>query len=274
MRIFVIECKADFDLQIYKEKVFNLEKELEELKLRKESVSKRSRTLDYQEIKDIQEYYASKRSSNAGDFDLPQIEEYKTTIYKLKQDLKDAHRKIGEVENTKNKEIEDNKAAIEELTNENNNLREELEEKETQLQNLEIYIEDLEDDMQFMKVQEVTSQIQSLDLSEPNVDKFNREVKEIEQESPTKVRKTLQELKTENIQLKRELDQVKTILSLNRIDHHEDASPNSPTPRANKKPGEEEDFTAKINHLEHEKGHLKSELKKAKVRKLLLFKVT
>lgn len=139
------------------------------------------------------------------------------------------------------------------------------------MQNLEIYIEDLEDDMQFMKVQEVTSQIQSLDLTEPVVEKLNQEVKDTEQESPTKVRKTLQDLKVENMQLKRELDQVKKILSLNRIDDHEGVSPNSPTPRTGKRHDEEEDFTAKINHLEHEKGHLKSELKKAKVRELLLF---
>ena len=115
------------------------------------------------------------------------------------------------------KELEKSQITISELTSGINKLRRETEQKDSKIETLEGRIKELEDEVQFLKLQEERSKIQSLDLSDQSLEKINFDPKG-SNETPENLQKTIQDLMVQNHGLKKELDQLKKIVSLNNLD--------------------------------------------------------
>lgn len=120
-------------------------------------------------------------------------------------------------QNAFSKELEKSQITISELTSGINKLRRETEQKDSKIETLEGRIKELEEEVQFLKLQEERSKIQSLDLSDQSLEKINFDPKG-SNETPENLQKTIQDLMVQNHGLKKELDQLKKILSLNNLD--------------------------------------------------------
>ena len=164
-----------------------------------------------------------KKSSSVERTESAKIEEYKNVTAKLRNDLKEAKRKLNEFQTVQNKDIEKNKITISELTVGISKVRKEVELRDQKIYNLESYVKELEDEIASKRQQEEeNSKLQSEDLSSPNirVSVLDLRTNDISDESYYK--RTIQDLLTQNSGLKKELDQVKKILSLNHIDEVEE----------------------------------------------------
>lgn len=216
--------KVDFELSIYKEKVMNLQKELEDLKLQRGATTKRSDNQDLLEIPEALRMDSRKQSSSFERADVNKIEEYKNLTAKLRSDLKEAKRKLNEFQTVQNKEIEKNKITISELTVGISKVRKEVEVREQKINDLEAYVRDLEEELNAKKSQEEPSKLQEEDIGSPHIGISVLDYKTTDPTEEAYYKKTIQDLLTQNLVLKKELDNVKKILSINHVEEGEDQS--------------------------------------------------
>jgi chromosome segregation ATPase len=204
--------KADFELNIYKEKVLALQKELEEFK--SPNNNDKSYLSDNQEASEFDPQHSYRKSITNLDrtTDSPKIDEYKTTISKLRHELKESKKKINEYQNVQNKEIERNKITISELTVGISRLRKDMEQKDLKAESFENYIRDLEDEIQELKThiartKQTHEKNNSTGFEKLNIDKDNVETMD------NMYKTTINELRTQTNNLKKELEQARQFIS-------------------------------------------------------------
>lgn len=184
-------------------------------------VSLKSEGLEAQEVTENDGTEGLPKSTSEK-FETPKIEEYKNTVNQLRHETKELKKKLNDVQTAYAKEMEKSKITVAELTGGINKLRKENEQKDQKIDNLETYIRDVEDEMQFMKAQEGKTKVQGEDTNQ--IKEVKMVAANITGANEDSYRQTITDLTLQNLNLKKELDQVKKILSLNQIEeeeHHE-----------------------------------------------------
>ncbi len=206
--------KVENELKACKETISNLQQELSELKAQKENEVKKPPIIGSREsLEEIGD--TRKKSGSVERLDHSRTEEYKVAISKLRHELKEKTKKLNEIQQGQNREIEKNKITIAELTSGLSRFRKEVEQKDKKIQDLEKYAKETEN---------------NLELANAELERVNKQPKhEIADYSSSKVTKNssdsdeslekiIQNLKVENQNLRNELEQFKRIMSSNQSD--------------------------------------------------------